>query len=693
MNIKTKIITGVLFLFVVANLSVFAANYSFFEAYGLDAVAGHSTVLRTSKMPTNSSVNFSIEKPSGEVINIPAVTNSNGVAIANLSDYHTKTAGQYKVSVANGKINYFNVSPDQASQTYSVIYPQNQVSKSREAEVSVKLVDKYNNPIEGHLIKLISSSSRDAVRGRSPISNTNGEAIFDVSSDQSQTSTYSAYDVTGDVILDNKAKVVYFASNEQIFSQSDLNKVYFASGNSSGPVSELVFEDVPETISSGENVSLTVTAKDAGGQTVLDYDGNVRFSIESDNSNFVTVPADYTFTPSDQGSHTFSLGFLFQQADIYEILVTDLNDVSIFGSAEFTVVGSGSVSSRLSGDDIQILNPTTGSYSTNVQVITGAAPAGAKLKIFDNDVEIASVVADVSGAFSYTTGLLTDGSHTLYVANVNDVGTIIFASTPVVVEIDTVAAQISQVVVEPSDEVDPGTIVTIRIYIEDELTSAQLILADNVYDMVKQPQEYYEADVAAPIEFGEYPIEFVLTDRLGNESSYKEEASITVGPVNQARLEVEKPGTVQNLDVTSADKKITLNWRAPATVSQHPIMNYRIYYGISPNQLTEAVDTFTAATTWYIPNLQNGVEYYFAVIAVDEMGNTSESFGEIVSATPTPLVMEVLPFDVLSGEAGAEDLEKLDKDVSESGPEMLWLILLAALGGFFYSATAKRKTL
>lgn len=691
MNIKTKIITGVLFFLVVANLSVFAANNSFFEAYGLDTVAGHSTVLRTSKMPVNTSVNFSIEKPSREVINIPAVTNSNGVAIANLSDYHTKTAGQYKVFVANGKINYFNVSPDQTSPIYSVIYPQNQVSKSREAEVSVKLVDKYNNPIEGHLIKLISSSSGDVVRARSPISNTNGEAIFDVFSDQSQTSTYSAYDVTGDVILDNKAKVVYFASNEQIFSQSDLNKVYFASGNSSGPVSELVFDDVPETIRSGENVSLTVTAKDAGGQTVLDYDGNVRFSIGSDNSNFVTVPADYTFTPSDQGSHTFSLGFLFQQADVYEILVTDLNDVSIFGSGEFIVAGSGSVSSGLSDDDIQILNPTTGSYSTNVQVITGAAPAGAKLKIYDNDIEIASVVADVSGAFSYTTGLLTDGSHTLYVANVNDVGTIISISIPVVIEIDTAAAQISQVVIEPSDEVDPGTIVTIRIYIEDELTSAQLILADNVYDMVKQPQEYYEADVAAPIEFGEYPIEFVLIDRLGNESSYEEEASITVGHVNQARVEVGKPGIVQNLDASSGDKKITLNWSAPAAVSQYPIMNYRIYYGISPNQLTEAVDTFTAATTWYIPNLQNGVEYYSAVIAVDEIGNTSESFGEIVSATPAPLVMEVLPFDVLSGAAGGEDLEKLDKDVSESGPEMLWLIFLAALGGIGYVEATKIK--
>jgi hypothetical protein len=120
-------------------------------------------------------------------------------------------------------------------------------------------------------------------------------------------------------------------------------------------------------------------------------------------------------------------------------------------------------------------------------------------------------------------------------------------------------------------------------------------------------------------------------------------------------------------------------------------VNYRVYYGLSPNQLTEAVDTFTASTTWYLPNLKNEVEYYFAVIAVDSAGNVSELFSNIVSTVPGPDVVDAVSPEVAMGSAGSEALEDMERDPSEAGPEITWLVLFSLMGGMFYVFMGKKE--
>lgn len=706
MKIKTKILICIPLLFIVFAAEVFAATYKniLFEAYGLDTVAGNSTVLRTSQWLPSSKVKFDVKKPDGQIITISSFTNSNGIAVADFSDYYTRSAGKYEVTVRSGehnfplKTNSFIVYPNFVSKDKSVLYPSEQVvrSLSEKAYVSVKLSDNYGNPVKGHAVKLISSSDKDDIQpaSKTNISDDNGEVDFEISSDQIGTVTYSAYDVNSDTVLDSRSKAVFFSSNDYIFKNGmaslfpEVSKAYFASGNSSGPATVLKFDDIPDVIHSGENISLSVVAKDSSGDTVINYASKIRFSVESENSMYVTLPEDYNFVLQDQGIHTFSLGFLFQQPGEYEVKVTDLNNATVLGEETFTVVSSGSAELE-NLNRLAINNPSEGTYSNNVQVISGTANAGDKIKIFDNDIEIASLTADISGRFSYTTGTLLNGEHKFYVANVNDIGTIIGISLPVDIIIDTVAPEISQVVLDPLSPVDPGTTVNVKLYIEDELSEAGLILFDNPYDMAKMPQGYYEADVVAPIEFGDYPFEFILVDQLGNESKYENEAVIQVGPSLSSRGN-EKPGVIQNLSAVSGDSKVILNWTGPVP-SANPVKNYRVYYGISPNQLTEAVDTFTASTTWYIANLQNSVEYYFGVVAVDTKGNVSENFDKIVSSIPLPAVADVLPLDVELGGAGEEVLKDMKKDVSDSGPEILWLILLAAFGGIFYCEAAKKK--
>ncbi len=54
---------------------------------------------------------------------------------------------------------------------------------------------------------------------------------------------------------------------------------------------------------------------------------------------------------------------------------------------------------------------------------------------------------------------------------------------------------------------------------------------------------------------------------------------------------------------------------------------------------------------WYIPNLQDGVKYFFVVSAIDLAGNESFNRSEVVSGTPTAAepFIGFMPEDVLAG--------------------------------------------
>jgi hypothetical protein len=664
------------------------------EAYGLNTVAGHSTYLRTSQTLPNSSVVFEVADPLGEITTLNSISNESGIAQVELSNYYTEMAGDYAVSarlendVAASRVNSFTVHPNEVSDVNSVLSPEDQVIRSYtdEALITVALADDYENPIEGHLVKLISSSDLDDIEtySDSELTDSNGEISFLVSSDDVGTVTYSAYDVTADKILEPRAKIVYFDKGDYVFSNNNLGDYsrLAAIGNSSFGVDGLEFSDVSDSIQVGESVTFTLSAVDVSAQTVTGYEGTVRFSVIGDNSFYANLSDDYTFTAQDLGEHTFSLAMSFQQEGTYVVEARDLDNTAIYGEYDF-VVGSDGASA---GSGINISNPTPGTYSNNIQVISGLAPAGSQLKIYDNEVEIASLVADATGAFSYTTSVLADGQHNFYVATVNEIGTITGVSETISVNIDVSGPEISNIELEPSDSVDPGAIVNVKLYTDDILSSAAIVFQDNIYEMTHSVDGYYEGSFAAPIEFGDYVVNFVLVDQLGNESKIEGVASINVG----GDLSAGVLGNVTDLSAVKADHRVTLTWNAPQILTDK-IKNYRVYYGLSPNQLTEAVDTFTASTIWYIPNLKNGVEYYFAVIAVDEKGNISEQFSNIVSATPGLDVVEVLPVEVQIGTAGEEALEEMEEDVSDSGPEIIWLVVFSLMGGIFYSMTMRKR--
>lgn len=664
------------------------------EVYANDAMAGNPVIVRTSRAIANAKVNFILTQPGGKQLRFEGVTDLGGISYLKISDYYTRSAGVYGIEASLpdyslvSRANSFRVLAGNLSMSNSQLTPSSQVVSvgSELANLTVNLRDDFGNSINGHIVKLVSSSENDSIKylNDTNISDENGQVKFQLASEFTGLVNYSLYDLTADQVLSSRSKVVYFANvRNAAFSSSK------AEGNASGPVDHFKFEDLPANVKSSEGVTLRLTAYDSGDQPVTSYSGTVKFSIDGANGGFVTLPNDYTYSTQDQGTHVFSLAFNFKQPSVYNLKATDSANVAIFGTKSVTVVaGDGAENASVGQAAITISSPLPGTFSTNVQVVSGTAVANSKLKIFDNKLEIGSIVADASGKFSYTTGLLSDGAHKMYVASVNDIGTVIATSATVDFTIDTKAAKVSQIVVDPSTAVDPGTLITVKVYTEDSLSKAQLVVAGNVYTLTKNVAGYYETSFLAPIDFGQYKLSFSFTDELGNETK-ADDKTLQVGKIGQTGSSL-KPEKVTGLKVQPADGRVILSWAAPTSLV-NPVKNYRVYFGLSPNQLSNAVDTFTNAPTWYIPGLKNGTEYYFAVAAVDMKGNISEGFDKILSAKVGGVVSTVQPPNTQNGSDGKEQIQYMNGDVSNTGPEVLWLVIISMLGGAFYGFHSKRS--
>jgi hypothetical protein len=100
----------------------------------------------------------------------------------------------------------------------------------------------------------------------------------------------------------------------------------------------------PATIRAGRPFDVTVKAVDIFGQTALGYTGTVTFST-TDPDPGVVLPPDYTFTASDQGTHTFSGGFTLMTPGDEMLTATD-SASGFSASTVVTVQGAGPAPGR-----------------------------------------------------------------------------------------------------------------------------------------------------------------------------------------------------------------------------------------------------------------------------------------------------------------------------------------------------------
>jgi hypothetical protein len=99
-----------------------------------------------------------------------------------------------------------------------------------------------------------------------------------------------------------------------------------------GATSAFVLGGIPATVTAGAAETFTVTATDAYGNTTTGYTGTVHFS--SSDSQAV-LPANYTFSAADAGTHTFTAAL--KTAGSQVLFVQDTVQYSISGIRSSTV--------------------------------------------------------------------------------------------------------------------------------------------------------------------------------------------------------------------------------------------------------------------------------------------------------------------------------------------------------------------
>jgi hypothetical protein len=102
----------------------------------------------------------------------------------------------------------------------------------------------------------------------------------------------------------------------------------------------------PASNPAGAAFSVTVTAKDTYGNTATGYTGTVHFTSSDSQA---TLPANYTFTGADAGSHTFTNGVTLNSTGSQTVTATDTQTGSITGTATVTVTAATATHFTVSG--------------------------------------------------------------------------------------------------------------------------------------------------------------------------------------------------------------------------------------------------------------------------------------------------------------------------------------------------------
>ena len=101
------------------------------------------------------------------------------------------------------------------------------------------------------------------------------------------------------------------------------------------PAAAQLVVSAPSSATAGSPFDVTVTAADSNGNVVPGYSGTVAFT--SSDPYPAALPANYTFTATDQGVHTFSGGVTLFTAGSQTVTVQDTATSSITGSATVAV--------------------------------------------------------------------------------------------------------------------------------------------------------------------------------------------------------------------------------------------------------------------------------------------------------------------------------------------------------------------
>lgn len=656
----------------------YAQSESHLSAF--DTVANFESMIKADSLPPLSAVTFVVAKPDGSIFKKTAQADASGKANVVMPDTDTVLAGIYKASIDGrpGSVS-FTVFPGDTDVRHSAVYSTKGYLAANGVDfalVTVRIADAFGNPLPYHEVHLTSSRSADTILERANETDANGIASFAVTSREPGVSVFTATDESAQSVISQRLTITF--TKAQIVQKAiggDPETLLLAQAGQT--VAGFSIENLPASVKVNDTLSFSVSAVDPSAKVVPSYTGTIVFSSTDPNAQ---LPSPYTFKSSDQGRMTFNVILSFRTPGTQKVSVQEQGNALLKGEKTIEVLSGQGVS----GGQVKITKPATGTYSVNTFEIAGESNPNSTVKLFDNGQQITTVQANTSGRFSFNTSLLTDGQHT-FSAQSNGVD-----STPVVITIDTTPAQVEQVDISKTT-LGPGETTSITIRSDPDLNAVQLTVGELIADLERDPQNpgIYRGTITAPQKDGDYTVNIIITDQVGNVSPAIEVGKINVDAslrTGQGSATSSVPSVVNGFKATPGNAKVTLTWSAAQ--AEAGIAFYRIYYGTDPSDLHLVANTKDSKTTWYIPSLLNGTPYYFKVVGVDTENNEGDTLSALVSATPSESASDSVALcDPGPCPADAPSPNEIPQD----GPEVMGIIVASIAGSSVYSILRRKK--
>jgi len=256
----------------------------------------------------------------------------------------------------------------------------------------------------------------------SPYTNADGVADYANSSVYQAPSgawVFAAGTISWSQALDNGDSIVYWSSFNvvspaiQAMTANILNAFLVGA-----PVVHHLQVTAPSTVTAGSPLAVTVTAMDFQGNPVTQYTGTVHLTSSDGQA---VLPADYTFTAADAGTHQFTV--TLKTAGSRSVTATDTADTSIAGSRTVSIVAAPASSLRLTG----LGNSTAGTAQTATVTLfdpySNVATGFLGTVHFSSSDAQATLPADYTftagdaGTHRFTVTLKTSGSQTVTAAS------------------------------------------------------------------------------------------------------------------------------------------------------------------------------------------------------------------------------------------------------------------------------------
>lgn len=332
----------------------------------------------------------------------------------------------------------------------------------------------------------------------------------------------------------------------------------------------------PTKVKVWESIDVTLKAVDKSGNVVKNYTGEVLIFSQTDKEAifpWILEENAYTFKAADAWVVKFENAVKFTKNGIQDISVYDNANYDIFGYAEVEVSeGAAAVQTG----DIVIKYPEEGiTVGANTMKVSWTTSKNHKVKIVLNGEKNFETISNAEWVFELEVKDIPSGEN-VFIAELLDAdGKTIASSKEVFFKIESTAPRFRAITLDPAQtEYIPEAKIGVVVEATSGLTSLNLIINDTLTTLKEQASGTYSGSINAPKADGEYKIDVVMKNELGNETKESGVSIIkvkavellastgeeTTAPVELNCADFQKELEVKNIKNIKLKSKSVISW-------------------------------------------------------------------------------------------------------------------------------------